>query len=132
LFHAVHAEAAKRKMEHSDLHDMCARNYGVHSMSEMTDAQLLEIYRGWTGRVLKYRGKLPTRGEAASTSSSEMVSGEDLLALDQECAKRGLSAEGRSNFVRRQLRGRDIIRTRRDLVRVLAGIRAMNRREGLA
>jgi hypothetical protein len=132
LFHAVHAEARKRKLDHDALHDMCVRNYGVRSMSELSDAQLLAIYRSWTGKVLRSRGKLPARGEAAkSGAAAEMVSAEDLAMLDQEWAKRGLGVDGRAAFVRRQLRGRDVIRTRRDWVRVMGGIRQMNRRDGI-
>jgi hypothetical protein len=128
LFQAVHAEASKRKMDHDALRDMCKANFGVHSMADVTDAQLLGIYRQWTGKTLKYRGRLPRREE---TPDAEMVSGADLADLDQEFAKRAISGDGRANFIRRQLRGRDIIRTRRDFVRVMSGIRAMNRRDKL-
>lgn len=129
LFKAVHAEAEKRRMDHDALHDLVCSQFSVHSMSEATDPQLLGLYRQWTGKTLKYRGKLPQRNES---SDLEMVSGEDLIGLDQEFAKRGITGDGRANFIRRQLRGRDQIRTRKDFVRVMGGIRAMNRRDGVA
>jgi hypothetical protein len=129
LFKAVHAEAQKRKMDHDALRDMCRANYKVHSMSDMTDAQLLGVYRQWTGKTLVNRGKLPRKEETGQEACLTIVSGEDLVMLDQEFAKRGISGDGRANFIRRQLRGRDIIRTRKDYVRVMGGVRAMNRRE---
>jgi len=131
LFSAVHAEAVKRGLDHDALHAMACERYGVHSMSELTEEQLLAIYRGWTGKGLKGVGKLPKRGELAA-KGDEMVSPADLEMLAREFAKRGLGADGQRNFVRRQLRGRDEIRSRKDLVRVMGGLRAMNRREGVA
>jgi hypothetical protein len=130
LYRAVHAEAKKRGYDHDALHDLCQERFGARSMSLVTDQELLSIYFGWTGKGLKRLGKLPSRGEL-NTKGREMVAAEDLVTLDAEFAKRGLGAEGKQNFIRRQLGGRDVIRTRRDMVQVLAGIRAMNRREGL-
>lgn len=132
LFSAVHAEAAKRGMDHDELRRVCQQNYGVHSMSEMTEVNLMKIYQGWTGKGLRRRARLPQRGEAAATKSGEvqMASGEELVELDAEFARRGLGEEGRENFIRRQLGGRLVVRTRRDFVKVLGGLRAMNRRDG--
>ena len=131
LFSAVHAEAVKRGLDHDALHDLFAERYGVHSMSEMTEEQLLATYRAWTGKGLRGVGKPLKRGELAA-KGDEMVSPGDLEMLAQEFAKRGLGADGQRNFVRRQLRGREAIRSRKDLVRVMGGLRAMNRREGVA
>jgi hypothetical protein len=129
LFRAIHAEAPKRGFDHDGLHDMCVREYRVHSMSEMTEQQLMSLYKGWTGKGLKSRAKLPKRGEAAAGAIAEIVSGEDLVRLGEEFAKRGMGPEGQRNFVARQLRGRVEIRSRRDFARVFNGVRAMNRRE---
>jgi hypothetical protein len=129
LFRAIHAEAPKRGFDHDGLHDMCTERFGVHSMSQLSDDQLLAIYRGWTGKTLKRRASLADPGWKQEPDA--MVSGEELTVLDQEFAKRGLGHEGRRNFVRRQLRGRESIRSRKDYVRVLHGIRAMNARENL-
>jgi hypothetical protein len=128
IFKAVHAEALRRKIDHDALHDLCTERFGVHSMSDVTDGQLLSLYREWTGKTLRNRSKLPSRGWEGD--GIEMVSGEELIALAQEFAKRQLGPEGQRNFIRRQLRGRDEMRTRKDFVRVLGGIRAMNRRDG--
>ena len=127
LFKAVHAEAVKRKIDHDALHDLCVDRFAVHSMSEVTDAQLLSLYKQWTGKTLRARVKLPPRGTEVGI---QMVSGEELIVLAQEFAKRGLGVEGQVSFIRRQLRGRDTLRTRADFKRVLGGIRAMNRRDG--
>lgn len=129
LFHALHAEAKKRHMDHDALHDMICKSFSVHSMSQATDAQLLGIYRQWTGKTLKRRAHLGDPGWQEKPDG--LVSGEELIALDQAFALRGLGAEGRANFVRRQLKGRDQIKSRRDCIRVLHAIRAMNERDGL-
>ncbi len=131
LFRAIHAEALKRKLDHDALHAMAHDRFGVHSMSELTDEQLLSIYRGWTGKGLRRAGRLPSRGELAA-KGEEMVSAGDLEELAQAFSARGLGIDGQANFVRRQLRGRAEIRTRKDFVRVMGGLRAMNRRAGVA
>jgi hypothetical protein len=131
LFGAVHSEALKRRMDHDALHDLICGRYKLSSMSEATDAQLEAVYREFTGKGLRRAGKLPKRGELAA-KGDEMVSPADLEMLGAEFARRGLGTEGQKNFVRRQLRGRDEIRTRKDLVRVIGGLRAMNRRAGVA
>ena len=128
LFRGIHSEAAKRKLDHDALHDMVCKQFGVHSMGELTDSQLDMVYRAWTGKTVKRAGKLPSRGELGKQGEA-MVSADDLELLGQEFSRRGLGAEGQRNFVRRQLRGREEIRTRKDYVRVMGGLRAMNRRE---
>jgi len=130
-FRAVHAEALKRGMDHDALHDLCTSCYKVHSMSELTEEQLESIYHGWTGKSLRRHGSLPRRGEAAAGAVAQIVSAEDLELLAQEAAKRGWGADTLQKFVRRQLQGRDTIRTRRDWARVYNGLRAMNRREAV-
>ena len=129
LFSAVHAEGAKRKIDHDALHDIVCARFGVHSMADVTDAQLAGLYHEWTGHGLKRRAALPRKGEAGrKTLEAQIVSGEELIALGQEFAKRGIGEAGRGDFVARQPRGRREIRTRRDWVKVIGGLRAMNRR----
>lgn len=133
LFRAVHAEAAKRGMDHDQLRDLCRASYLIHSMADMSDADLLALYKGWTGKTLRTkRAALPKKGEAAASNQDQMISGAELEALEAEFAKRGMGREAKSNFIRRQIGGRDTIRTRRDFARVFHGVRAMNRREGLS
>lgn len=131
LFGMLHAEGQKRGMDHDAIHDMCRELYGVHSMSQMREADLMQIIKGWTGKSLRRQARLPRRGEAAATKPGEvqMVSGEELVTLEAEFAKRGLGQEGRDNFIRRQLGGRGQVRTRRDFAKVFGGLRAMNKRE---
>jgi hypothetical protein len=99
-------------------------------MSEMTDGQLLAVYRDWTGKTLKRRSTLANPGWKERPDG--MVSGEEINTIAQEFAKRNLGHDGQRAFVRRQLDGREEIRSRKDYVRVLHGLRAMNEREGLA
>lgn len=129
LFRAVHAEAIKRKLDHDAVHDMCVRDFGVRSMGELTDAQLLSIYRGWTGKVLRRKAKLADPDWKAQPDG--LVSGDELEAIAQEFAKRGLGIDGQRNFVRRQLQGRDQIRSRKDYIRVMHALREMNARDRL-
>jgi hypothetical protein len=132
LMRAVHAEARRRGMSHDELRDMCHATYGIHSLSEMTDNNLFEIYHGWTGKTLRRRCNLPARGEAAKSRPGEvrLVSEDELCELAQEFAKRGLDEAQREAFIRRQLEGRPVVRTRREFCAVVAGVRAMNRRGG--
>lgn len=130
VFRALHAEARKRGVDHDGLHEIALLRHGVRSMSDMTDEQLLGLYRAWTGKTLRRRAELPRRGKDP-VADLRMVSGEEMIALDQEFAKRGWGPETKQNFVRRQLKGRESIRSYRDWKRVFNGVRAMNRREGL-
>jgi len=132
LFRAVHVEGAKRGLDHDGLRAMALEHFGVHSMADLKDEQLVAMYKGWTGKGLKRTAKLPRAGEAAAAGAAQMVSADELEAFEMECAKRGWGVETKRNFVRRQLGGRDVIRTRRDFARVFAGVRAMNRREATA
>ena len=125
LMRAVHAEALKRHMDHDALHDMICTRYQLHSMGQATEPQLLALYREWTGKKLKVLHKKLRAGEKGS---GEMVSGADLMALDQQFAVLGLAGGDRAAFIRRQLRGRDVIRTRGDWGKVMGGLRAMGRR----
>lgn len=132
LFRAVHAEAKTRHLDHDALHDMCREKFGAASMSSLTEGQLLTIYRELTGHGLKRRVPLPARGEVSAAAPAVMATAADLELFESECARRSLGKEGQRNLIRRQLRGRTVLRTRRDVVRVTAAVRAMNRRDGLA
>ena len=129
IFRALHAEAKKRDIDHDALHDIFVQNFHVKSMSDATDAQLVGLYRQWTGKTLRRRAKLAGAGWKGEPDA--MVSGEEMVELGQEFAKRGLGADGQQNFVRRQLKGRAQIRTRRDFIRVIHALRAMNERDGV-
>ncbi len=128
LFSAVHAEAAKRKIDHDALHDLCVARFRVHSMADLSERQLAQLYRDWTGKGIKRRANLPRKGEAKGPAA-QIVSGEELVELGKEFAKREIGEAGRGNFIARQVRGRREIRTRRDWVRVIGGLRAMNARD---
>jgi hypothetical protein len=128
LFRAVHAEASKRGLDHDALRDVCRERFSVHSMGELTEGQLESLYRGWTGHGMKRKSALPKRGYAKTTEAA-MVSGEDLETLGRAFAARGWGKETQRVFIRRQLGGREQIRTRRDFWKVFSGVRAMNRRD---
>lgn len=130
LFKAIHAEAAKRKIDHDALHDLFVSRCHVRSMADVSDHDLERVYKEWTGKGLKRRTALPKRGEATA-DSAQMITGEELMVLDQEFSRRAMGQDGRRTFIRRQLRGRDVIRSRRDYAKVFNGIRAMNRRDSL-
>lgn len=127
LFRGLHAEAAKRGLDHDGLRDVCRMQFEVHSLGDLTDAQLSELFHQWTGKGLRRKQKLPKRGYAQS-GELEMVSGEDLNTLGAAFAAMGWGRETQRQFVRRQLSGREEIRTRRDFWKVFSGIRAMQRR----
>ena len=129
LFRAVHAEALKRGIDHDGLHNLCRERSGSRSMSEMSNGDLEGLYHEWTNKKLKRVAKLPRKGEAAAAAEVQIVSGDELVELGREFAKRGIGEQGRGDFIARQLRGRREIRTRRDWVKVFAAVRAMNRRD---
>jgi hypothetical protein len=131
LIRALHAEAAKRGLDHDGLRDVCRVRFSVASMRDLSDGQLKTLFRDWTGRnfVRKRTTPLPKRGYGRA-GELELVSGEDLETLGRAFAARQWGPETQRAFIRRQL-GRDQIRTRRDFHRVFSGVRAMNRRDGL-
>lgn len=131
LMRAIHAEGARRRLDHDALHDLVEAKFAVRTMAAVETKDLLALYKGWTGHGLKSRAQKPSRGETA-VARMQMVSAEEAIALEMEFARRGLGDDGKKNFIRRQLRGRDQVRTRGDWVRVIAPLRAMNRRENVA
>lgn len=126
LMRAIHAEAAKRHIDHDSLRDICRDRCGVRSMQEMTGEQLYALYHQWTGKGLRKRAKSAAAG---AEDHSQLISGEEMIELAQEFAKRGWGQQTQANFIRRQLHGRAVIRTRGEWRKVLHGVRAMNRRD---
>lgn len=128
LMRGIHAQGLKQRLDHDRLHDLVRENYQCASMSHMTDGQLLALYKLLAGgRELKKRGKLPNRGEVPG-ANAEIASAEDLVLLDHHFAKAGFTEEGKVAFLKRQLKGRDCVRTRGDVTRVMTAVRAINRR----
>jgi hypothetical protein len=128
LMRAVHAEAKTRSLDHDALHDICRQKFNVTSMSDMSEAQLRKLYRDWTGRTIAR--PLPSRGYGKQ-GELEIVSGKDLELLERAFARRCWGPETKREFIRRQLGGKEQIRTRREFWKVFSGVRAMNRRDGL-
>ncbi len=132
LMQALHAEAAQRGMDHDALRDVARMKFGVTSMGLLKFGQLKTLFRDMTGKlfVTHKAPDLPRRGYGKQ-GELEIVSGEELELLERAFAKRGWGPETKAQFVRRQLNGRDQIRTRADFHRVFSGVRAMNRRDKL-
>jgi len=132
VMRALHAEGAKRGLDHEGLREMCRGRFGVASMGDLDLAQAASLYKDLTGTEFLVRErpkvKLPERGYAAR-GETQIVSGGELELLERACAKRGWGPATKLAFVRRQL-GRDQIRTRADFQRVFRGVQAMNRRDG--
>lgn len=133
LFRALHAEGLKRGFDHEGLRDLCRERFDIESMGSLDIDQLQRMYRGFAGRWFPTRKRkpLPKRGYAKS-GELEIVSGDHLETLARAFAMRGWGKETQRTFIRRQLGGREQIRTTRDFQRVFRGVQAMNRREGLA
>ena len=126
LMRGLHAEAKKRGLDHDALRDVFKVKFSVASISVASDAQLGELYRDWTGKGIR-GAALPRRGYGRR-GELDMVTAADLETLGRAYAERGWGPETQRAFIRRQLGGRDQIRTRRDFRRVFSGIRAMQRR----
>ena len=128
LFGAVHAEAAKRGMDHRALHDLVRERFGLHSMSDITAEQLHELYRAWTKKTLRRKVALPKPGDRMR-DASKLVSAEEMIELEQEFSRRGMTGEERRGFVRRQLGGKEEVHTRGGWAAVLFGLREWRKRE---
>ena len=138
LFRAVHAEGLKRGLDHDGLRDVCRERFKLESMGKLQVNQLQQLYRGFTGYGFRARkagtrpaAPLPKRGYG-QRGELEMVSADHLETLARAFAMRGWGRETQRVFIRRQLSGREQIRTTRDFQRVFRGVQAMNRRDGLA
>lgn len=129
---ALHAEGAKRGYDHAGLHDLCWVKFGAGSMAALDLGQLKTFFADLVGRNFRRRRATPLpRKETARGADLEMVGAEDLETLGNAFALRQWGPETRAEFIRRQLGGREQIRTRGDFWRVFSGVRAMNRRDGL-
>jgi len=135
VMRALHAEGARRGLDHDGLRDVAAARFQAASMSALSLKELAEMYLGLTGQeFLFHQSKshvtLPPRGITQSCLT-ELVSGEELELLERAFAARGWGNETKKAFIRRQLRGLEQIRTRADFQRVFRGVQAMNRRDGI-
>jgi hypothetical protein len=130
LMRALHAEGSKRGLDHDGIRDICHLKFNVDSMGALNEGQLKTLFRDWTGRnFTRRKTALPKRGYAKS-GELEMVSAEDLETLERAFSARQWGPETKRAFIRRQLDGREEIRTKADFHRVFSGARAMNRRDG--
>lgn len=133
VMRALHSEGAKRGLDHEGLREMCRGRFGVASMGELDLAQAATLYKDLTGTEFllhtRPKVKLPARGYGKD-GEAQIVSGGELELLERAFAKRGWGPATKLEFVRRQLHGRDQIRTRADFQRVFRGVQAMNRRDG--
>lgn len=126
VFRALHAEALKRGIDHDGLREI----FRTRSLSEVPTQTLVAQMRGW-GKGMR-ASALPRKGygkKAEAAGEIEMVSGEDLVLLGDAFQRRGWTHEQQRNFIRRQLGGREIVKTRGEFHKVFSGVRAMNRRD---
>ena len=126
-FRALHAEAAKRKIDHDGLRDV----FGVKSLADVATHELVSRLKDWTGKGLRRVTALPRKGYLQKKGPTELVSEEDLRTLAEAFGHRSMDENAQWLFIQRQLGGRDKIRTRADFHKVFSGVRAMNRRDGL-
>jgi len=123
LLRAIHAEGRKRGMDHDALHDM----FKTPSLSTVSIDELERTLKGWTGKGLRRNAPLPRRGYGSSTFV-ELAGLEDFATLANAFAVAQMNGEAQKTFIRRQLRGRDTVRTVADFHKVFSGLRAINRR----
>lgn len=137
----LHAEARKRGLSHDDLHELVARKFRVDSLSKLTEKQLREWYREFTGKGFKHRG-VPAGSRAWASGNAgrrgpgqqkvvELVNGDDLAMLANLAAQIGWSVSALHVFIERQI-GRRAIRTMAEFNRVLWPMKAIARRKGIA
>ena len=123
----MHAEGLKRGLDHDGLRGCFPE---CHSLSVVKTEDLARVLQGWTGRTVRRKTPLPRKGYGTK-GEIELISGDDLNTLGEAFQRREMGVDAQRNFIRRQLGGRESIRTRADFHKVFSGIRAMNRRDGL-
>ena len=137
---ALHAEAAKLGLSHQDLSEMAGQRYGVASMAALDDGQLRDLFLDLTGRVfhpkhpgMQNRQRRKAAGTAgrkdASNKVVEMAATVDVEMVYQLGYALGWTQQTIKTFIRRQLRGRDQLRTMADVNKVLWGLRAIAKRK---
>ena len=144
LLRALHAEGRKRGLGHDALHDLAVEHFGVDSLSRLTHPQARGLFKRVAGRQFhakRHRIRSVERRKAAGTEGRKglkqnvttMISPAD-CALLYEIAygKLGWAEQTLKRFIRRQLRGRDQIRTMGDLNAVLWPVKRMARERGKA
>ena len=130
ILRALHAEGKKRGLDHGGLREIASQRFGVSSVSALTEDQMKTLYRDWTGQVFhskRHAIRNKARRHAAGTAGRKdapskvehLVSGDDLEMLGSYAARLGWGTETLGKFIRRQLGGRETIRTVADLNKVL-------------
>lgn len=152
MMRGLHAEASKRGLTHLALHELVAERYGVASLSKLSEAQLREWYREFTGKGFRHRGigpgsrawaagnagrrkaDQPVNGESANRGGQqaviELASGDDMAMLLDLARQIGWPVTALATFVERQL-GRPQVRTMADVNKVLWAMKAIARRKGI-
>ena len=142
ILRALHAVGAKRRLGHEEIRAISRERFGVGSMGDLEVDQVRALYGqvvGW-----EFRSKHPgirdrRRRKAAGTAGRDngqggrakivhVVRPEDVELLHQFAHGRlGWTEKALKGFIRRQLRGRQQIRTLADLNAVLWAVKRMVR-----
>ena len=137
---ALHAEGLKRGLSHQDLSEMAGQRYGVASMAALDDGQLRDLFLDLTGRLFhpKHPGmRNRQRRQAAGTAGRkdgnpklvEMAATADVEMVYQIGYSLGWTRQTIQTFIRRQLGGREQLRTMAEVNKVLWGLKAIARRK---
>ena len=139
LLRALHAEGRKHRLDHDALHDLAAEHFGSASLSTLDATQLGSLFQRISGRDFRLKqDKLRSRAlrKAAGTEGRKdgnpklqtLVSPDQVEMLYQVAyGKLGWSQATLKTFIRRQLKGRDQIRTVGDLNRILWPVKRIAR-----
>jgi hypothetical protein len=148
MMRGLHAEASKRGLSHDGLHELVEKRYGVASLSQLSEAQLREWYREFSGKGFRHRGmgsasrrraagaagrRQPDQPINRSTDQSkviELASADDIAMLIDLAGQIGWSVTALHKFVARQI-GRENIRTMAEFNKVLWALKAIARRKGI-
>ena len=138
LLRGFHGEGKRRGLDHDGMRDVAADRFGVSSMAALKLEQMQAWYRDWTGRAFRPKrrrivdaARRKAAGKAGRTGAEDKVvhlaSGEDLDLLGEYAARLGWGKQTLGSFIRRQLQGRETIRTVGDLNKVLWPMKRMAR-----
>ncbi len=126
---AIFAEARKRGLDNEALHDMVESiTRRTRSISSLSYAEAQKVIQRLKGDEFKPLRTLQYHRQKAGIK--QLVQDAQLTLIAELASQRNWSAESLTKFCRRQCR-HDRPRTTEDANKVIEGLKAMNKREGL-
>ena len=135
--------SAKKDLDHDALHAQAVERFSVDSIAVLTEEQLRELFRGLAGRPFRakhpgVRGKQRRQAAGMAGRKGPAAEGEkkvvhlattaDVEMVYDAAYAIGWDQKRLISFIRRQLEGKETIRTLAECNKVLWPLKAMGRR----